>query len=65
MISRKIVRSGAGSEISGARHHGNASLLLKVDAREGLAAENAIPENAYRSQRIVVPELRRVVIVGL
>jgi hypothetical protein len=76
-----MVRSGEGSEMSGERHHSSAAERLfasgafmdvdsGVDAEnwcmsEGLDAENATPENAYLSQRIVVPEWRRLVIVDL
>lgn len=40
------MRSGAGSEMSGARHHESASFWGNVDEREGFAAEKAIPEKA-------------------
>jgi len=46
LMLRNSVRSGAGSPTSGARHHSYGSPLR---------AENAIPENAYRSARTVVP----------
>lgn len=67
--------------MSGERHHSSAAECFVVSGafvdvgidvgaencciREGLDAENAIPENAYLSHRIVVPEWRRLVIVDL
>jgi len=48
-MSRKSVRSGTGSDTSGARHHEYGSPL---------AAVNATPEKAYLSQSTVVPAAR-------
>lgn len=56
------MRSGAGKDTSGALHH---SYVNGVDAEgedcwsNAFDAENAIPENAYLSQMIVVPESSR------
>ena len=56
------MRSGAGNDTSGARHH---SYVNRQEANEegfwsnAFDAENAIPENAYLSQIIVVPESSR------
>lgn len=76
-----MVRSGAGSEMSGERHHSSAAERFVASGtftdvgsgvgaencciREGLDAEKAIPENAYLSQRTVVPWRRRSVMVDL
>ena len=57
-----MVRSGAGRDTSGALHHSYVN-SLEADEEDfwsnAFDAENAIPENAYLSQTIVVPESSR------
>ena len=53
------MRSGAGRDTSGALHHSYVNgLEVEGEAFSSSAfdAENAMPENAYLSQMIVVPE---------
>jgi len=56
------VRSGAGRDTSGALHHSYVN-ELEVEGEDfcsnAFDAENAIPENAYLSQMIIVPESSR------
>ena len=56
------MRSGAGRDTSGALHHSYVS-GLEVEGEDlwskAFDAENAIPENAYLSQMIMVPESSR------
>jgi len=57
-----MVRSGAGRDTSGALHHSYVNGLEVEDEElwsNAFDAENAIPENAYLSQMIVVPESSR------
>ena len=66
-MSRKMVRSGAGRDTSGALHH---SYVNGQEEEEGFwssafDAENAIPENAYLSQITVVPDSSRDLICEL
>jgi len=65
-MSKKRVRSGEGRPASGEAHQSygrSGSGLVAGVALDGvldliLAAENAMPENAYRSHRMVIPDLR-------
>jgi hypothetical protein len=89
VTSRNKTRSGAGRDVSGARHHSYVSVVVVVvevgeelvmagldgvvvvvpsfEEEEGrdLAAENAMPENAYLSQMIFVPASSSLIIVSL
>jgi hypothetical protein len=66
-MSRKRVRSGAGKDTSGALHHSYVKGLEDGEdsSINAFEAENAIPENAYLSQMIVVPDSSRDLIFEL
>ena len=62
------MRSGAGRDTSGALHHSyvnGVGVEVEGFCSNAFDAENAIPENAYLSQTIVVPESSRDLIRDL
>ena len=60
------MRSGAGRHTSGALHHSYVKGLdVENFCSSAFDAENAIPENAYLSQMIVVPDSSRDLIFEL
>ena len=63
VISKKITKSGAGNPTSGLLHQSNGRRAWP--AAVTFEAENAMPENAYRSQMTVVPEVNSVSILVL